>query len=101
MIGWLAGIFVLMGSATTAQSPSVCRDAEIVQEFSAFAGTSEDHTPGGLQDAFGAHLGSLRACLMQWVEDGGERDGLPLTRGVTRESYRLGALKLLGFLYPK
>jgi hypothetical protein len=101
MIGWLAGIVVLMGGTVTAQGASLCRDAEIAQKFSNFADVSTDHTPGGLQDAFGAHLGSLRECLTQWVEDGGERDGLPLTRGVTRESYRLGALRLLGLLYPK
>jgi hypothetical protein len=101
MIGWLAGVFALMGGTMTEQSASLCRNAEIVQRFSDLADTSTDHTPGGLQDAFGAHLGGLRECLIQWVEDGGERDGLPLTRGVTREDYRLGALRLLGVLYPK
>jgi len=101
MIGWLAGLFLLAASSTAGGVPSPCNDRGVMEKFVEFADPSADHTPAGLEMAFGKHVVGLETCLKRWVGDGGEGDGIPLGRGVTRESYRTSALELLGLLNPK
>ena len=86
MIVWLA-LFVLLGSSTSSGGEAPCRDPDTIRRFAEFADPSLDYSRSGLNDAFGGHLEGLEECLKRWVEDGGERDGIPLgSRAMTRET---------------
>lgn len=104
MTGWLVPVILLCGGVTTATDGGAlaCRNKELAERFVEFTSPARDYTPAGLMEAFRPHAATLEGCLKRWVEDGGEQDGVPLRgQGVSRETYRVYALALLGQLHKK
>jgi hypothetical protein len=91
---FLAVVAVL--GAVTRLSAHDCGDATSVAEFLSYSSGTRDFTDDELKTTFTPIFG----CLEAWVEDGGEKDGVPLQEWATaydppRVVYRAKAMELI------